>query len=554
MSTSTTAWMQLVFPFADATPGNTQQLFTADVLIEENNPGIIFAGTENNAAYFEAREVGGDFYIATNATLSASGWALINLASPAYATVFRANGTQQRVTSPAGISGVVWQVITSTNADGTLSLPTLPLTTAAQVGAQVSPTWNAGSAVMTALLVNATDVTSAATSKLFDLQTNGVSKFTVDKTGAVNFVGALTSTNLNTGNITATGTVNVSGTATFGSTLSATGLATLSSGATLAGNLSGTTANFSGLVAPAAGLHVLGGFTSDTVSVSGTSTFTGAVTATASVTTPTIYFGSNGTPYIANDQAPAAGLIVSCPTSTTYGMRWFTGTSNTAQLNPIGALYTANDIHAGFVNNAVFYGNGAYLGTGTYGASASIPGGATIGSINNTGTETIAGTLTANGTSNFNGAVALGSTFSSAGTATLSGSTNLNGPTYVSGTPLATYINQQAAYAVGSVVEAFARFSASGTYGLGVLPAGGWDVYFESGSDPSSGVTIGVSGSGISWEAGYTATAVGGGTILNLSGTGSGGQSPTVALTYSGSPNGPVNIPPWIRFTARRTS
>ena len=46
-------------------------------------------------------------------------------------------------------------------------------------------TWNAAGVTFTAIKANVTDTASAAASKLIDLQVGGVSKFAVDKTGAI---------------------------------------------------------------------------------------------------------------------------------------------------------------------------------------------------------------------------------------------------------------------------------------------------------------------------------------------------------------------------------
>lgn len=291
---------------------------------------------------------------------------------------------------------------------------------------------------------------------------------------------------------------------------------------------------------------------------------------------PQVFFATSGTnpslvPTIGYDQAPGPGLNYMTPAGTTYNERHFVNQAGTpiatAQLDPAGRWLTRSDIHAGFSDGASFFGAGATLGGGTYAAAANIPGGATVGSLTNSGTAVTAGTETHNGVNNFNASVAMGSTLSVAQTATFNGGsihnnqtifngqTSLNGSTTVAnGTPLASYVNQQAAYAVGSEVDSFARFSASGTFSLGAVPPGTWTVVMEADADPSSGVTISVTGSGASCEAPYTATAVGAPTHLNLGCTATTGQNPTVTLNFSGSPSGPTGIPPSVRFVARRVS
>jgi hypothetical protein len=52
-------------------------------------------------------------------------------------------------------------------------------------------TWNAGATTFTGWKLNITDTSSAAASLLLDLQVGGVSKFKVDKAGAITFTGAL---------------------------------------------------------------------------------------------------------------------------------------------------------------------------------------------------------------------------------------------------------------------------------------------------------------------------------------------------------------------------
>ncbi len=53
----------------------------------------------------------------------------------------------------------------------------------AQTLDNMSYTWNNGSTVFTGIKYNVTDVTSSASSLLMDLQVNGVSKFSIDKSG-----------------------------------------------------------------------------------------------------------------------------------------------------------------------------------------------------------------------------------------------------------------------------------------------------------------------------------------------------------------------------------
>jgi len=55
----------------------------------------------------------------------------------------------------------------------------------------MADTWNAGGTTFTAIKMNVTDTASASGSLLMDLQVGGSSKFSVDKTGAVEIAGNL---------------------------------------------------------------------------------------------------------------------------------------------------------------------------------------------------------------------------------------------------------------------------------------------------------------------------------------------------------------------------
>lgn len=80
-------------------------------------------------------------------------------------------------------------------------------------------TWNAA-VTFTHILVNITDTSSNAASKLIDLQVGGVSKFAVTKAGAVSFPSDLTinsgafAVTASSGNTVVGGTLNVTGTVT----------------------------------------------------------------------------------------------------------------------------------------------------------------------------------------------------------------------------------------------------------------------------------------------------------------------------------------------------
>lgn len=87
-------------------------------------------------------------------------------------------GLQAALNAKAALTGATFTGAVSLG-NGTLAA-SAPVFTASQ-------TWNNAAVDFTALLVNVTDTASASTAKLLDLQVNGVSKFSVGKTGTLQF-------------------------------------------------------------------------------------------------------------------------------------------------------------------------------------------------------------------------------------------------------------------------------------------------------------------------------------------------------------------------------
>jgi hypothetical protein len=84
-----------------------------------------------------------------------------------------------QVSTLAGSTATPLNVTNSLN--GSQTLPSIAVT----------PTWNTTFVVDAAILVNATNTASGAASKLLDLQINGSSEFTVDKTGLATAIGGV---------------------------------------------------------------------------------------------------------------------------------------------------------------------------------------------------------------------------------------------------------------------------------------------------------------------------------------------------------------------------
>lgn len=111
-------WSETLNTFDTTQSVPNSQQFPYDPLINKSDPGLIFSGTETNAIYTEAREVGGDFWIVQNATYNGTNWVPKNTALPVYADHYSANGVRERVSCAAGTNPVVWTTIFSIDASG----------------------------------------------------------------------------------------------------------------------------------------------------------------------------------------------------------------------------------------------------------------------------------------------------------------------------------------------------------------------------------------------------------------------------------------------------
>jgi hypothetical protein len=185
-------WIQeeSLYPYGSSVALSPGASTTDDIIIVKTFPGIQFQGTESNAVQQEEREVSGDYWFATNATYEPSTgtpnqWTQFNASIPSYAWVLRANGSVQRLQAPAGAAAPIsWTTLSTIDALGRTTLST-PQLTAAQPLFEITSTWNAPGVVMNAITVDVTDTASNAASTLEDLQVNGVSKWTVSKSGAL---------------------------------------------------------------------------------------------------------------------------------------------------------------------------------------------------------------------------------------------------------------------------------------------------------------------------------------------------------------------------------
>lgn len=108
------AWSEVIYSFLSTTAVSPGFIFSFDVNITENNPGIQFNGTEANAVYTVIREIAGDFWIVQNAEWNGTNWIPKNLSAPVAALVLRSPSSvgqpsyMQRLTAAAGVNPVVW--------------------------------------------------------------------------------------------------------------------------------------------------------------------------------------------------------------------------------------------------------------------------------------------------------------------------------------------------------------------------------------------------------------------------------------------------------------
>ncbi len=402
--------------------------------------------------------------------------------------------------------------------------------------------------------------------------------FTVD--GATTLAAAILSSLTVTGNTILGGTLTLGGLASLGgsvnvgaaltvagatnlnSTLAVLGASTLAaltattttlSSLTVSGSINGTTATFSGLLTGAnvnlTGLLAVTG----NETVSGTLGVTGLTTGSSAAYTGAITAGSATAP-----AGPAAGDL-QASRSVSTGAVIFGGTSSNASID-----YGINHAAAFTIIAALYSGE-------LFGSSAITAGWLTAPSSPAAGDlqasrSTTTGALVLGGSSssavldygvNNAGAFTLGAALHATGAITAT-QFNGSGAGLTSGTiPTAALVS----IPIGGVVPATVRISGTSGQTLAIgsaLPAGNWSIFATATVTVASGtMTLTGGGSGVSWESpGSTTSQNLSLMVVQLQGTATGGQTPSIALTYSAgsfSPSG-LNYVGCITLTCTRTS
>lgn len=203
-----TGWItdERLFNYGGAVALSPESLVTIDVSIMKTFPAVEFIGTEFGGLFQEIREIGGDWWFATNATFEpaapavANQWTQVNNTVASYATVHRANGLVQRLSAPVGSPAPLpWVTLWTMDANGLITSTPATATTAA-TNLTLNPTWNAPGFTMRGIRVNVTDTASAASSLLEDLQVGNASMWSVRKDGT-----------LVAGSVPTTAVVNING-------------------------------------------------------------------------------------------------------------------------------------------------------------------------------------------------------------------------------------------------------------------------------------------------------------------------------------------------------
>lgn len=256
------------FPFGPA-PGNSGQAYLPyDLIINEDNPGIILEPTEANGVVTVFREVGGVSWWVLNADYNTDDaqWEQVspsNAALPAYALAQSAGGAVTRYTAIATNTpgtAVAWVPVWTLDAKGNMAVEPLTGTAAGQIASAIDVTWNAGEpAVMNVREINLTDTSSNSSSWLDNLSVNGAPVWQVRKDGTL-LTGIIPFANV-TG-FTLPPDQTLTGTTTF------TGPAIFEDGL----HVTAGTATFDGPVVVNDGLDVTGGETVDDLTVTDTAT------------------------------------------------------------------------------------------------------------------------------------------------------------------------------------------------------------------------------------------------------------------------------------------
>jgi hypothetical protein len=295
------------YPFGPSPGDGSQAYLPYDLEIEKIDPGLILNPDEPNGVYTVFREVGGVSWWVINADYNTDDaqWeqlAPCNAANPAFGLAQDSTGNFYRVIAPATVipgSAVVWTQVASTDPKGFTTVHPSTATSATQIIQNLVDTWNAGtSAMMVARQEQITDTSSAASSLVDNIEVNGTPVWSVRKDGTL-VVGmvpysSLVIPNPWTINVpvtftdpvhandgltvaggTTTDTLNVTGASTFH------GLATFDDGM----NVSGGTAVFSDPVSMSDSLAVTGGATIDTLGVTGNEIVGGNLTVDNTTTT-----------------------------------------------------------------------------------------------------------------------------------------------------------------------------------------------------------------------------------------------------------------------------
>ncbi len=376
--------------------------------------------------------------------------------------------------------------------------------------------------------------------------------------GAINYlIPTLPALSLNLAltTVATTGSATIGGPATIAGTLTATGAATI-----------GTTLTVTGLATIGGSLGVIGQLTTNASLIAvGPVTCQSTLGATGNVVflgTLTVYGNTSlgGTLAVAANTDVAGHVTV----GTTLGV---TGAATVATL--------------GVVGNTTVGGTLGVTGLATISGTLSVTGSATVGSLTATGGSSTTGgtttdTLTVSSTLGVTGAATLSGALNVTGVATFSNVINANGG--VAATTLsATGAITATSAAIGALVQAGAGIvsvavaggiqlsthnivkgqtftTTTGSFTLPTLPGGGGVSYtvralfFTSFSTGSQNATL-TGGSGATWSPSSVTTGNGNGTqgIAALTGTATGGQTPSVSWSQSSSLG---TVPGYVEITA----
>lgn len=531
------------FPFGPVNQTSGAASIPYDLRINEANPGIILDPTEPNGVYTVFREVGGCAWWALNADYNSNTeqWeqnSPANAALPAYAIEQCSDGTVNRyvaIATDVPGTAVTWVSVFSIDALGNQMVMPTVADLVSQIAHEIEPTWDAGSSVtMTAQKTNIIDNSSKSDSLFVSLLLNGVPKWQIRKdgtlvTGSIPFshiTGFVLPSGIVINNGDFTGTSHFEGPVQMDSTLTVDGAVTINDDVHATGQIVADRGFVAGGLSPSqfygevdfiGGPVHISGATDITDLTVGTLTATGA-TSLQSVTATSAHITGNET----------VDGTLTASTSHITGNETVDGSFTAASGHITGNLAVDGDISTDDITADSITANLTTTGDFTASGTVSLPANAFQGHIS--GTNGVTASNTGSGVA-LSGAALVQTVDSPDSSVTVSRSGQTVSLSVAPGTP-------------GLIYRVYYRpldadtFPHTYTLILPTLPGDGataYDLYAHASVNLDGAANMTLTGGTGSW--GSPASQTDNASVpqyIDLAGTATGGQAPSVALYISG--------------------